>query len=124
MQGTIANADEALRPGMYASIQVVLPEVKSFITVPLSSINFAPYGDSVFVLENGKNKAGADTRKVRQQVVTLGKRRGDQVAVLTGLTDGQEIATAGLFRLRPDAEVTVDNKFAPSNEAAPKPSDT
>ncbi len=124
VQGTIANADEALRPGMYASIQVVLPEVKSFITVPLSSINFAPYGDSVFVLENGKNKAGADTRKVRQQVVTLGKRRGDQVAVLTGLTDGQEIATSGLFRLRPDAEVTVDNKFAPSNEAAPKPSDT
>lgn len=124
VQGTISNADLALRPGMFASIRVELPEVRSYITVPLSSISFAPYGDMVYVIEKGKDPKNPDALTARQQVVKLGKRRGDQIAIESGLSEGQEIATSGLFRLRPGATVIVDNKFAPSNEIAPTPADT
>ena len=124
VQGTLPNAESALRPGMFASIQVELAEVQSFITVPATSISFAPYGDSVYVVEKTKSPEGKETLTVRQQVVKLGKRRGDQIAIVSGLSDGQEIATSGLFRLRPGAAVIIDNKFAPSNSAAPTPADT
>lgn len=124
VQATIANLGERLRPGMFAEVSVVLPQTDRIIGIPGPSISYAPYGDTVYVIEKMKNPAGQEYLGVRQQIVTLGHSRGNQVAVLKGLTPGQEVVTSGAFKLRPGAAVTVNNQFAPSNELAPKPADS
>jgi membrane fusion protein (multidrug efflux system) len=94
------------------------------ITLPVSAINYAPFGDSIFIVENMKDPKGKSYLGVRQQFVKLGPARGDQVAVMTGLKPGEEVVTSGVFKLRPSAAVVVNNKIQPGNSAAPKPEDT
>jgi membrane fusion protein (multidrug efflux system) len=94
------------------------------ITVPVSSISYAPFGDSVFIVEDVKGPDGKTYRGVRQQFVKLGGSRGDQVAVTSGLKEGEEVVTSGVFKLRPGAAVVVNNKVQPNNSSAPKPEDT
>jgi len=90
------------------------------LTLPASAVSYAPYGDSVFVLEKS---ATGGPRTVRQQFVKLGAARGDQVAVLSGVNAGDEVATSGVFKLRQGATVRVDNAVLPANNPAPKPED-
>ncbi|MBX2883215.1 MAG: efflux RND transporter periplasmic adaptor subunit [Granulosicoccus sp.] len=100
-----------LLPGMFAKVEVVLPEVRDVLTVPLTSVSFATYGDSVFVLENNED----DQLTARQQFVQLGERRGDFVEITKGLEAGQEIALDGVFKLRNGATVKiVDGETKPS----------
>jgi membrane fusion protein (multidrug efflux system) len=95
------------------------------IPLPASSINYAPYGDSVYVVEDMKDqKTGKTYKGVRQQFVKLGPGKGDQVAILSGIKPGEEIVTSGVFKLRPNAAVQVNNKTVPSNNPAPKPEDS
>ena len=125
IQATISNADGKLRPGMFAEVQVLLAASEEFVTIPGSSVNHAPYGDSVYVIENQKSPDGSkEFLGVTQHFVKLGQRRGDQVAVLSGLEPGQEIVTSGVFKLRPGAAVNVNNSVLPGNSSAPKPADT
>lgn len=125
-QATIKNPGHKLKPGMFVDVEVLLPEQKGVLAIPSSAIAYAPYGDSVYVVRNLENK-GADSKpgkKVVKQNVKLGSQRGDQVMVLSGLKDGDEIVTSGVFKLRPDAPVAVDNRVQPGNELNPKPADT
>ncbi|MBX9742924.1 MAG: efflux RND transporter periplasmic adaptor subunit [Chthoniobacterales bacterium] len=122
--GSIKNEDMLLRGGMFVSIEVVLPEKKNVITIPESAINYALYGDSVFVIQPMKDLNGNSYQGVREQPVTLGATRGDQVEVLAGLKAGEEIVTSGVFKLQPGCPVKVDNSVQPENEAAPKPKDS
>ena len=93
--------------------------------LPVSAISYAPFGDSVYIVENVTDpKTHKTYRGVRQQFVKLGQSRGDQVAVLTGVKQGEEVVTSGVFKLRPGAAVQVNNKVTPSNSAAPKPEDS
>jgi membrane fusion protein (multidrug efflux system) len=92
-----------LLPGMFANVEVVLPEVKDILMIPLSAVSFATYGDSVFILENNEN----DQLSARQQFVQLGERRGDFVEVTKGLEEGQNIANDGVFKLRNGATITI-----------------
>ena len=124
VQATVANPDETLRPGMFATVEVVLPISDKLIPVPASSIASAPYGDTIYVIEKMKNEAGEEYLGARQQVVRLGARRGDQVAVLQGLKTGEQIVTSGGFKLRPNAPVTINDQFQPANETDPKPADS
>ncbi len=124
VQATVPNASGELRPGMFAKVQVVLPESDRLIAVPTSSISYAPYGDMVWVVEKLKGPNGDEYSGVRQQVVKLGGRRGNQIAVLTGLKEGEEIVTSGTFKLRPGAAIVVRNELAPPNDAEPKPSES
>jgi len=124
VQATLPNADGSLRPGMFVTTTVGLGTASSVIALPASAINYAPYGDSVFVVEDLKGPKGETYRGVRQQFVKLGGGRGDQVAVVSGLKPGQEIVTSGAFKLRQGAAVRVDNKTQPSNSLAPKPEDS
>jgi len=126
IRATVSNAQEKLRPGMYTRVEVVLPQSKRFIALPTSSISYAPYGDTVYVVEKMKPQEGGDEYLgVRQQVVKLGAKRGDQVAVLEGLIPGMEIVTSGTFKLRPYAPVQINNESAkPSNDPKPEPEDT
>ena len=124
IQATLANPEEKARPGMYASVSIVLNEEEKVIPVPGSSIAYAPYGNSVYIIEPSKDKAGKDILTVRQQFVKLGPTRGDQVGIIDGLKAGERIATSGLFKLRPGGQIIVNNSVTPGNNPNPKPSDT
>jgi membrane fusion protein (multidrug efflux system) len=91
------------------------------VTVPVSSISYAPFGDSVFIVEDVKGPKGGTYRGVRQQFVKLGTARGDLVAVLTGVKPGEEVVSSGVFKLRPGAAVVVNNKIQPGASENPKP---
>ncbi len=105
-----------LLPGMFASVEVVLPDEKEVLMIPISAVNFATFGDSVFVLENNEN----DQLSARQQFVQLGERRGDFVEVTKGLEEGQNLANDGVFKLRSGATVVVkENGSEPSLNPQP-----
>jgi len=125
IQATLANPQGKLRPGMFVTTNTGVGTATKVIPLPASSINFAPYGDSVYVVEEMKDqKSGKSYKGVRQQFVKLGPGKGDQVAVLSGIKPGEEIVTSGVFKLRPNAAVQVNNKTVPSNNPAPKPEDS
>jgi membrane fusion protein (multidrug efflux system) len=122
-QATLPNPGGKLRPGMFVQTQVMLGQSKPMIALPASAINYAPYGDSVFIVSDLKNPQGQPYRGVRQQVVKLGPARGDQVAVLSGVKPGEEVVTSGVFKLRSGAPVQVNNTVQPGNSASPQPED-
>jgi membrane fusion protein (multidrug efflux system) len=124
VQATLSNPDGKLRPGMFVQVEMPLGASRSVIALPASAINYAPYGDSVFVITDLKDPAGKTYRGVRQQFVKVEGARGDQVAVISGLNPGQEIVTSGVFKLRNGAAVQVNNKVQPGNSPAPKPEDS
>jgi membrane fusion protein (multidrug efflux system) len=124
VQATFANADGRLHPGMFVQAQVVLGAGSPIVALPASAISYAPYGDSVFIVEDVKAPGGGQTyRGVRQQFVKLGGSRGDQVAVVSGVEAGEEIVSSGAFKLRNGAAVRVHNEVQPTNDPAPKPED-
>ena len=120
VQATAANPG-MLRPGMFVQTTVTLGGGQSVIPVPASAVNYAPYGDSVYVVSDLKDDKGRAYRGVRQQIVTLGATRGDQVAILSGIRPGDEVVTSGVFKLRNGAPVLVNNKVRPANNPAAKP---
>ncbi|MSU46990.1 MAG: efflux RND transporter periplasmic adaptor subunit [Lacunisphaera sp.] len=121
VQATISNADERIKPGMFASIDVILPQQDNYVTLPQTAISYNPYGNSVYVVEDqGKNPQGQPVLTVRQQFVQLGDRRGDQVAVLKGVKPGEEVVTTGQLKLRNGAAVQINNTVVPESSPAPK----
>jgi membrane fusion protein (multidrug efflux system) len=124
VQATLANPGGRLRPGMFVQTELVLGASRSVVALPASAVNYAPYGDSVFVITDLKDQKGKSYRGVRQQFVKLGGSRGDQVGVMSGVAPGEEVVTSGVFKLRNGAAVQVNNKVRPSNNPAPKPEDS
>ena len=123
VQATLENPGGTLRPGMFVQAQLSQGATETVVALPASAINYAPYGDSVFVVTDLKDPNGRTYRGVRQQVVKLGAGRGDQIAVLSGINPGEEIVTSGVFKLRNGVPVQVNNKVQPANDPAPKPED-
>ena len=124
VQATLANREQRLRPGMFVTVLLALGDDAAAVTLPASAVAYAPYGNSVFVVEEMTGPAGAAYLGVRQQFVTLGSARGDQVAVLSGVNEGETVVSAGAFKLRNGAAVLVNNQVVPGNEAAPQPEDS
>jgi membrane fusion protein, multidrug efflux system len=125
LQATLENPDHALHPGNFAKVEVALPETKKTIVIPGSAVSYAPYGDSVFLIEKQKDpKTGKESQVLRQQFVRIGDARGDFVAVTQGLKAGQTVVGTGVFKLRNGMAVTVNNDLAPKPELNPKPADT
>jgi membrane fusion protein, multidrug efflux system len=124
VQATLHNPDGLLRPGMFVDVQVMLGTSQSVIALPASAINYAPYGNSVFIVGEMSGPKGVKYRGARQQFVKLGEGRGDQVAVVSGLKPGDEIVSSGVFKLRNGAAIVVDNKVQPANNPAAKPEDS
>ena len=121
LQGTLDNADQQLRPGMFARIEVVLPTDQNVLVIPATAILSAPYGDSVYVIEKSTNGPGS---VVRSQFVRTGRARGDFITVESGLKAGDHVVSAGLLKLRNGAAVTENNEIAPKPAEKPKPSDS
>lgn len=124
VQTVVTNKDSKLRPGMFVQVELPLGSPREVISLPASAINYAPYGDSVFVVSDMKDPKGNSYRGVRQQVVKIEGSRGDQVAVVSGLNPGDQVVSSGVFKLRNGAPVVVNNTVTPSNSTTPKPEDS
>jgi len=124
VQATLANPGGKLRPGMFVQVAIAVGIDRPVIALPATAINYAPYGDSVYVVSDMKDPKGKTYRGVRQQFVKLEGSRGDQVAVISGVNPGDEIVSSGVFKLRNGAAVQVNNKVQPGNNPAPKPEDS
>ena len=124
VQATLTNPGGRLKPGMFVQAQVMLGDGNQVVPVPASAINYAPYGDSVFIVTDMQDPQGQNYRGVRQQVVKLGPARGDQIAVLSGIEPGDEVVTSGVFKLRNGAAVQVNNTVQPGNSRSPNPEDS
>jgi membrane fusion protein (multidrug efflux system) len=123
VRATFPNGDGRLRPGMFVNVDVLSPEKQSVLAIPSTAVLYAPFGDSVFAVEEKKDDKGSSSLIARQKFVRLGERRGDLVAVTSGLTSGETIVSSGAFKLRNGAAVVVNNELAPNAEVAPKPVD-
>ena len=124
VQATLSNPEGKLKPGMFVQVELGFGVSRQVIALPASAISYAPYGDSVFVIGDLKDKNGQSYRGVRQQFVKVDGSRGDQVAIVSGLNPGDEVVTSGVFKLRNGAAVRVNNKVQPENNPAPKPADS
>jgi membrane fusion protein (multidrug efflux system) len=119
LQATVNNREEKLRPGMFVNAAVGLPVRQKALVIPATGVLHAPYGDSVFVVADDNAVKGG--KALRQQFLRLGERRGDFVAVISGLKEGEIIASTGVFKLRNGQAVVVDNRLAPPFKEAPRP---
>src|SRR5579863_519088 len=124
VQATFANKENKLRPGMFVQVELPVGQPREVVPLPASAINYAPYGDSVFIVSEMKDAKGNSYRGVRQQVVKIEGSRGDQVAIISGINPGDEIVSSGVFRLRNGAPVQVNNTVKPGNNPSPKPEDS
>jgi membrane fusion protein (multidrug efflux system) len=123
VQATVSNPGGKLRPGMFVEVETAIGAERNVISLPATAVNYAPYGDSVFVVTDLKDPSGKTYKGVRQQFVKVDRSRGDQVAVISGLNAGEEVVTSGVFKLRPNAAVQVNNTIQPPNNPSPKPED-
>jgi membrane fusion protein (multidrug efflux system) len=121
IRATFPNRDGRLRPGMFAKVEVQSADARTVLAIPATAVLFAPYGDSVFVVEERRDAAGKATPVAQQKFVRLGERRGDLVAVESGLAPGETVVTSGAFKLRNGMAVAVRNELAPDVRLAPKP---
>jgi membrane fusion protein (multidrug efflux system) len=125
LQATLDNPDNVLRAGMFGRIKVLLPKTNPTLFVPATAVSYAPFGNSIYVIEKKKDeKTGDESLLLRQQFIRTGETRGDFVAVTEGLKAGEQVVSTGVFKLRNGMNVVVDNKLAPKAELAPKPSDS
>ena len=129
LRAAVPNKAETLRPGMFANVTVVLPALGSVVAIPATALIHASYGDSVFVVEDKKDEGGAASKgadgkpvKVaRQQFVRTGASRGDYIAIADGIAAGQDVVSAGAFKLRNGSKVTVNNDIKVDAQLAPRP---
>ncbi len=118
VQGRFENADRSLRPGMYARLDVVLPDLQQVVIVPQTAISYSLYGNAIYVVKRAKDEKGEETLTVERLLVETGSRRGGWVIVTKGLNPNEEIVTSGQLKLHNGAHVTI------SEEAALTPPDT
>ena len=125
VQATLENPDHALHPGMFVKIDVILPQKSKTIVIPGSAVSYAPYGNSVFVIEKKKDpKTGKESESLRQTFVRIGEARGDFVAITEGLKAGDVVVSTGVFKLRNGMPVVINNDLAPKPQLNPKPVDS
>jgi membrane fusion protein (multidrug efflux system) len=123
VQATLPNQHDRLRPGMFVSVELLLARTENVLLIPATAVQHAPFGDSIFVLEEGEtDSAGNQQLIVQQRFVRLGAREGDFVVATKGVKEGERIVSTGVFRLKPGMPVVVDNTLAPEFALAPKPS--
>jgi membrane fusion protein (multidrug efflux system) len=140
VEATFANPKRQLLPGMFANASVEVGDKKHYLTLPQTAITYNPYGSTVFVVMTADEAAAAakDAASgasapapakaasgsglvVQQAFVTTGETRGDQVAVLKGLKEGQQVVTSGQVKLKNGTSIVIDNSVVPANSPNPTP---
>jgi len=116
-EATVANPAHKLLPGMFARVVVLAGAPQHYLTLPQTSITFNPYGSTVFLVEtDAKGK-----RTAQQTFVTTGPTRGDQIAVLKGIKEGDQVVTSGQLKLKNGTPIDISSALQPSDAANPTP---
>ena len=123
VRASVPNSDGALLPGMYVGVSIVTGQPESLVTIPAAAVAFNPYGSLVYVIHDEKDAKGADQHVAKQQFVTTGAARGDQVSILKGIGAGDMVVTAGQLKLHNGSVVKIDNAVRPADNPAPVPQD-
>jgi membrane fusion protein (multidrug efflux system) len=123
VRATIANADGALLPGMFANVSVDAGEPQMLVTIPLTAVAYNPYGSLVYVIQDDAEADGTVQKKAYQHFVTTGAARGDQVSILKGLTADEQVVTAGQMKLHNGAAVKIDNSVSMPDAPSAAPQD-
>lgn len=124
VRASLKNSDHRLLPGMYATVEIATGSPQNYVTLPETAITYNPYGDTVYLVDSkGSDAAGKPQLTARQTFVTLGPTRGDQIAILKGVEDGDNVVTAGQIKLHNGSVVLIDNSVTPTADAAPVPVD-
>jgi len=118
IRATLKNPDHKLLPGMYATVDIVTGSPENYVTLPQTAITYNPYGNTVYVVDN-KGADGKQQLVARQTFVTTGLTRGDQVAVLKGVSAGETVVIAGQIKLHNGSPVIINNAITPTADAAP-----
>ncbi len=123
IEAVLSNDDNTLLPGMFGTVETQINEPQQYITVPQTAVSFNPYGEVAFVIhesDKDKDAEGKPKLTVTQTFIKTGEKRGDQVAVLQGLNEGDSVVTSGQLKLKNGTEVTINNTVMPADEADPK----
>jgi len=124
VRATLKNPDRLLLPGMYASVNVAAGGKQRYLTLPQTAVTYNPYGETIYVVDDkGQDPQGRPQLIARQIFVTAGLKRGDQVAILSGIEEGQTVVTAGQMKLRNGSPLVIDNTIRPTADANPTPID-
>ncbi len=124
VRAEVKNPHQRLLPGMYASVSISSGKPQRYITLPQTAIVYNPYGNIVYLIEQkGTDDKGKPKLIAKQVFVTTGDTRGDQVAILKGIKEGDVVVTSGQIKLHNGSPVTVNNDIQPSNEPNPQPKD-
>ncbi len=117
MQATVSNINDQLRPGMFVDLNLIKSVPQEALLIPVTSIHYAPYGNTVYTI----NKTTPEPPfEIEAHAVTLGRKRGDFVEVLTGLKLAQEIIASGTFKLFPGVKVFINNDLQPTLSEKPQ----
>lgn len=119
VEATIENPENLLLPGMFAEVNVDTGDPKRYLTLPQSAVSFNPYGDVVFLVKENKQKDGKAKLTVSQSFVVTGEKRGDQIAILDGVKEGEIVVSSGQVKLKNNSEIKVNNKVVPSDNPNP-----
>jgi membrane fusion protein (multidrug efflux system) len=120
VRGRLPNADHRLLPGMFADVAVLEGAPKRLVTLPRTAVTYGLYGDGVWVVKEdptpdqktasvGEVAASQPQLTVERRFVRVGQSRGDDVAILEGVKEGEQVVTSGQLKLHPDAPVRIDN---------------
>lgn len=121
LRASVSKKTDALHPGMFVRVSVHLPTGEAVVSVPMTAVVHASYGDSVFVVETKETSPGKPAKVARQQFVRTGRMQGDFVSIESGLKAGEEVVTAGAFKLRNGAVVLVRNDVKSDPSVDPRP---
>ncbi|MDO8287904.1 MAG: efflux RND transporter periplasmic adaptor subunit [Parvibaculum sp.] len=120
VRAELANPDRKLLPGMFASASITTGATEKKLTLPQTAITYNPYGETVFLVLKGEpDEDGKETLKAKQKFVKTGTKRGDQVAVIEGVAEGDTVVTSGQLKLKNDTPLTINNDDPLPNDAAP-----
>jgi membrane fusion protein, multidrug efflux system len=116
-EATVDNPQHLLMPGMFARVAVLAGSVQHYLTLPQTAITYNPYGSTVFlVVKDAKGRPSA-----QQTFVTTGATRGDQVAVVKGISEGDEVVTSGQLKLKNGTPLAISTADQPTDAAHPTP---
>lgn len=121
VRATLPNPQRKLLPGMYATAQIATGKPERYITLPQTAITYNPYGNMVYVVQATTDKSGKKILAASQTVVATGATRGDQVAVTSGLKEGDIVVSAGQLKLQNGSAVVVNNAIQPADDPDPHP---
>ena len=124
IEARIENKEHKLLPGMFVSVELQAGEPQRYLTLPRTAVVFNPYGETVYVVDDkGRGKDGKPSLTARQTFVTVGPSRGDQIAVISGIREGETVVTSGQLKLKSGSPIIINNRVQPLSKAAPKPED-